>query len=126
MRSILIIFFILSLLTSCASTIHREQTVDGLTIGLDHSSIVPINKDQTMIVSLHDELGNPVNDAIVALDLVMPEMPMGQNKPLADPLGDGKYQVHALYTMTGNWTIYVRVTYQGKSYVATFDQAVVA
>ena len=125
MRSILTIFILLGLLTGCASTMHREQSVDGLTIGLDHSSIVPINTDQELLITLHDELGNPVNDAVVALDLVMPEMPMGQNKPLADPLGDGRYKVHALYTMTGNWTLHVRVMHQGKEYVAIFEQAVV-
>ena len=126
MRLLCSILLIMSILTGCASTMRREQTIDGLTIALEHSSIVPINTDQELLITLHDELGNPVNDAIVALDLVMPGMPMGQNKPLADPLGDGRYKVHALYTMTGNWTIYVRVNHQGKQYVATFEQAVVA
>ena len=54
----------------------------------------------------------------------MPAMPMGQNRPLAEPLGGGRYRLRTTYTMEGDWILTVRATVGGKGYSATFDQPV--
>ena len=103
----------------------QSQTVDGLTITFEHPRELPINREQEMTITLTDASGKPVDGAIVALDLLMPAMPMGQNKPLADPLGGGRYRVRAAYSMLGDWKTTVRATINGKTYEAAFDQLVV-
>jgi hypothetical protein len=112
---------------SCGPAVERQsRTVDGVTITLEHARETPINREQQLIVFLTDQDGRPIEGATVALDMLMPAMPMGQNKPLADPLGGGRYRVRALFSMLGDWKTTVRVTIDGKQYEAVFDQVVVA
>ncbi|HEU5086112.1 MAG TPA: FixH family protein [Roseiflexaceae bacterium] len=127
MRRYTVLILALALCVACGqpASMRQSQTVDGLTITLEHPRELPINREQEMTITLMDASGKPVDGAIVALDLVMPAMPMGQNKPLADPLGGGRYRVRAAYSMLGDWKTTVRATINGKAYEATFDQVVV-
>jgi hypothetical protein len=109
-----------------AATQRQSQVVNGVTITLEGPRAIPINHSQELTVTLTDAAGKPIDGALVALDLLMPAMPMGQNKPLADALGGGHYRVGALYSMTGDWKTTVRATIDGKQYEAVFDQNVVA
>lgn len=79
-----------------------------------------INQDYTLVVQLHNAASQSISDAQVFLDLTMPAMPMGMNQPIADNLGDGRYQVRTVYTMEGLWQINVHVTQDGRERVASF------
>ncbi|HEY1013137.1 MAG TPA: FixH family protein [Herpetosiphonaceae bacterium] len=101
------------------------QTVDGLTIGLEAPPRPNSTDGQTWLVSLKDAAGAPVDGADVYLDLVMTTMEMGQNKPLATPLGGGRYQMQGIYGMGGAWRLDVHAKVAGKDHVAPFPIEVV-
>lgn len=103
----------------------EQETVDGLTITLERPEAPLLLEDYDLVVALADEAGRPVDGASVYLNLAMPAMPMGVNQPVADPLGGGRYQVRgAVFTMEGDWVIFVHATVAGKEHVATFESRV--
>jgi hypothetical protein len=118
----LIALLALVLLASCGPQITRQkQTVDGLTIVLEYPERLTLLKEEELVVILVDDQERTINGALVSLELDMPEMPMGQNNPLADPLGGGKYRVRTTYTMVGVWKVTVVANVERKDYRATFD-----
>lgn len=103
----------------------EQQTVEGLSITLEHPERTELLKEYDVTIILADASGNPVDGATVFLDMTMPAMPMGQNRPLADPLGGGRYRLKTTYTMDGDWVTHVYVTVEGKEHRATFNYTVV-
>jgi YtkA-like len=113
------------LLVGCGPTpIRQIQKVDGITIGLEHPEQARLNQEIEMVVIVTDETNRTVNNAIVTLDLTMLEMPMGQNRPIADALGGGRYRIRTALTMVGKWQTTVIVMLNGREYRAVFAQAV--
>ena len=104
--------------------IAQQQTMDSLTITLERPQQAEILKDYELFVTLANAAGQPVDGAMIYLDLDMPGMPMGSNQPLADPLGGGQYRIKGVFTMEGDWRVSVHATVAGKEYAATFDQPV--
>lgn len=115
------------LFASCAApaTVRQEQLVDGLTIGLEAPEPAKLNATQELIVTLHDAQGQPIDAATVYLDLTMPAMPMGTNRPEAEPLGQGRYRVRTALTMLGTWELTVVAERAGTEYRAIFTREVV-
>lgn len=105
--------------------IRQEQTVDGLTIGLETADNARINTAQEFIVTLADAGGRPIDNASVYLDLTMTQMPMGVNRPVAEPVGQGRYRAQAAYTMLGPWEIVVIAEVDGVEHQAVFEREVV-
>ncbi len=105
-------------------TLRQEQTVNGLTIILDGVNQPQINQTQRFVVTLRDAQGRGIDGADVYLDLDMPAMPMGTNRPEAEPLGNGVYTASTAYTMSGEWTVTVVATVNGSEYRATFVRQV--
>jgi hypothetical protein len=125
MRFIALCLIAVVFLVSCGPPpIRQLQKVDGITIGLEHPEQARLNQEVDLIVTVTDAEDRTVNNAIVTLDLTMPEMPMGQNRPIADSLGGGRYRVRAALTMVGEWTTTVIVLLDGKEYRAVFKQMV--
>lgn len=120
---------LLALLAACGgppATLRQEQTVDGLTIGLEAAERPRLNAAQELIVTLADAQGAPVDGAAVYLDLTMPAMPMGTNAPIAEPLGQGRYRAgNVVMNMTGDWEISVVAEVGGAERRAVFTRAVV-
>jgi hypothetical protein len=124
----------LALLVACGSrtdtaipppgTTRQEQTVDNLTISLETSTQPRVNQSQQFRIVLTDDQGNPIDGADVYLDLDMPAMPMGTNRPEAQPEGEGVYHVDAVYTMSGEWTITVVATVEEQAYRTVFTKQV--
>jgi hypothetical protein len=116
------------ILTACATgrpeTIVLRQTVDGLTMTLEKPREIVALQDYEMVITLSDAAGKPVDGASVYLDLTMPGMTMGVNQPLADSRGGGRYTVHAVFSMEGNWRTVVHASVAGEEYVAGFDHPV--
>ena len=96
-----------------------QATIDGVTITLESKAAAVLNAPQTWLIRLERD-GKPVESPDVYLDLVMPAMEMGQNKPLANPVGEGQYTASGTYTMQGEWHVFVHALIDGKDYVAPF------
>lgn len=106
------------------ATTTQRQTVEGLTVAIERPQQAVLLQSYDLTVTLTDAAGAPVEGAKVYLDMAMPAMPMGQNQPLAEPLGGGRYRVQAIFNMIGDWSVRVNASVGGKRYVANFDQIV--
>lgn len=106
------------------TTLRQQQTVEGLTIMLEMAAQPELNRPQHLVVTLADAQGQFVDDAEVYLKLEMTEHPMGTNQPIATAQGAGTYDVEAVYTMTGPWTIDVVAERGDKIYRATFTTTI--
>ncbi len=118
---------LLTLLAACGAApapLREEQLVDGIMIGLEASVSPPLNTSQELLVTLADEAGRPIDGADVYLDLTMPAMPMGTNRPEAAPEGEGRYRARAAYTMAGDWEIAVIVELDDVERRAVFTRVV--
>jgi hypothetical protein len=126
LRRAIIPLCIAILLVACGEVpmVRQQQQADNLIIFLERPERIGINRDVEMIVTIIDDQERTISDAIVSLDLVMPEMPMGQNRPLADPLGGGRYRVRTTYGMLGGWKVTVVAVVAGQEHRATFDLSV--
>jgi hypothetical protein len=121
------LFAIPLLLAACGAApapLREEQVVDGVVVGLQASASPPLNASQELIVTLADGEGRPIDDADVYLDLTMPAMPMGTNRPEAEPQGQGRYRARTAYTMAGEWEITVVVEMGGAERRARFTRTV--
>lgn len=114
------------LLVACAAPapLRDEQQADGIVVGLETSASPPLNTSQELIVTLADEAGRPIDGADVYLDLTMPAMPMGANRPEAAPEGQGRYRARTAYTMAGEWEIAVIFEVEGVERRAVFTRLV--
>ncbi len=72
-------------------------------------------------VILKDMEGKAINDAVVTLDMTMPEMWMPPNQPALEFVSDGKYQAMGQFSMRGWWRIEVIITRGGKTQSVFFD-----
>lgn len=104
-----------------ADPVMQLHTVDGVTIVLESQPHPVMAMPQTWTVRLSDSAGTPINDAEVYLDLVMPGMPMGQQKPIATPAGAGRYVASGVYTMDETWQVVVHAAIAGVDHQATFS-----
>ncbi|MDZ4720213.1 MAG: FixH family protein [Roseiflexaceae bacterium] len=116
--------FALVLVGCTQATTRQKQTVDGVTIFLENPENISLSREVEVFVTLVAADERVINNATVTLDLDMPDMPMGQNRPLADPLGGGRYRIRTTYTMVGTWKTTVIAKIGEKEYRATFDQKV--
>lgn len=98
-----------------------EQTVDGLTIALEATESPRLNASERLLVTLTDAQGRPVDGADVYVDLDMPVMPMGTNRPIAEPQGEGRYLASTAYTMVGEWELTVVAEVDGEEHRAMFE-----
>lgn len=117
----------LALLAGCGQTgyVTQQQQVAGATVGFEHPPKADLLKNYDLFVTLKDSAGQPIEGADVVLTMDMPSMPMGVNRPVADPAGGGRYKVTTAFSMEGDWVITVDATAGGTRYTAVFDQVVV-
>ena len=100
------------------------ETGDGLTIEFDvQPKPVAAMSELTFIVNL-SRGGSPVTDAAMSLDLSMPGMFMGTNRPVLKHVHDGRYEGKGIITRcpSGNktWQAEVTVKNAAKTAVASF------
>ncbi|NNJ09561.1 FixH family protein [Chloroflexales bacterium ZM16-3] len=125
----LYVTFFAILLAACSTQsgppmLRQEQTVDGITIGLEAADSPKLNATQTFTITLVDAQGKPIDNASVYIDLLMSAMPMGSNRPVASNEGQGRYQVQYVYTMTGTWEVTVVAEVDGVEHRAVFPREV--
>jgi hypothetical protein len=100
------------------------ETGDGMTIEFDiQPKPVAAMSDLTFIVNL-SRGGLPVTEASIALDLSMPGMFMGKNRPVLKQVYDGRYEGKGIITRcpsgSKTWQAEVTVEHAGKTAVANF------
>jgi hypothetical protein len=100
------------------------ETVEGMTIEFDiQPKPVATMSELTFIVNL-SRGGSPVTDASTALDLSMPGMFMGKNRPVLKQVYDGRYEGRGIITKCPSgkktWQAEVTVEHAGKTDVASF------
>jgi nitrogen fixation protein FixH len=123
LRAVLALALLVATLAACGAapaTARQEQTVDGLTIGLEATESPQLNASERLVVTLADAQGQPVDGADVYVDMTMPTMPMGTNRPVAEGQGQGRYVASSAYTMTGEWELIVVAQVAGKEHRALF------
>ncbi|WP_165360665.1 FixH family protein [Candidatus Chloroploca sp. Khr17] len=98
----------------------QQQTIGDLTIAFEGVAVPRINTSQQFVITLTDETGQPRDGADIYLDMKMPAMPMGINRPIAEPEGDGRYVAYSAYTMEGDWEMIVVVRLGDDEYRAVF------
>ena len=84
-----------------------QQQIDGVTITLDSSKAPRVDQTETLRIMLHDAQGRPMNDAAVSVDLEMDMLCLSGMTPVGTPAGDGRYDIHSVYQMAGEWRITV-------------------
>jgi nitrogen fixation protein FixH len=102
----------------------QQQQVNDLSITLETDANPQINLPYRFTVTLSDTAGQPVESRDVYLDLDMPAMPMGANRPIAEPEAPGRYSATTVYTMTGDWEITVVARVDGVEHRAIFFMTV--
>jgi hypothetical protein len=99
-----------------------SQNLENLNVALALSPYPPVGFEQTNFdITLMDEKGQPVTDALITLDLTMPGMWMPPNALDAKHTEQGIYQTPGRFTMRGLWRIEVIVQRDGKKLSAFFD-----
>jgi hypothetical protein len=101
-----------------------KATGEGMTIEFDiQPKPVSAMSELTFIVNL-SRGGSPVTDASAALDLSMPGMFMGKNRPVLKQVYDGRYEGKGIITRCPSggktWQAEVTVERAGKTAVASF------
>ncbi|MBI3326303.1 MAG: FixH family protein [Nitrospinae bacterium] len=91
-----------------------------LTVHLTISPMPP-TKETMLEATLIDGQGKPVTKANVVFDLSMPGMTMGEQRVKARSQGDGRYTAQGNFSMSGTWSIQVRVVHGGKRKLAEFS-----
>ncbi len=109
----LVLLFLLSLvgcggvdLPPLPADMVRDQRIsEGVTFTLDYTSNPRINYPQQLRVTLRDANGQPVEAESLYFDLGMDMICLSGSKPVANPLGQGIYEVTTVYVMAGDWEV---------------------
>ena len=102
----------------------EQQTVDGVTIKLEHPQRVKLLDNYELFVTLTGADGKPIDGATVYMEQDMPAMPMASNQPLGEPQGSGQYRLTGVFNMEGDWKLVIHASAAGKQYQAIFAQNV--
>jgi hypothetical protein len=98
------------------------QKAGNLNVKLALSPFPPVSFQKTdFSVTLTDEAGQPVTDAVISVDLTMPEMPMPANAVDIAHAGQGVYNSPGRFTMRGWWRIEVLIARGGTKQSVFFD-----
>jgi len=101
-----VLVWMLVLLSGCGTGPRYQSQQDDLVASLQFAQAPIVNQSVPVDVVFQRD-GQTVAVTTVALDLQMPGMVMGSNRPLADASTDGTHRVNVLFTMDGEWSIVV-------------------
>ncbi len=102
----LVLFLVVFSLTGCGQPNEYSATNNGVRVTLRFDADVVSNASIPTLISFRQ--GNdPFEMSGVSLELLMPGMTMGSNRPMANVLSDGSHATKILFTMDGEWSILV-------------------
>lgn len=108
---ILLTFLSFTLFTGCrANSSALTPDAANITLGLSVAPNPPIVGESTLIVSLHDADGQPIDDATINIRGDMNHAGMIPVLRESDRATDGDYLIPFEWTMGGDWFVVVTVT----------------
>jgi hypothetical protein len=91
------------------------QELDGMLVTLTLSPYPPnASRTTNFDVTITDQNGQPVTEAVISLDLTMPSMYMPPNQVNLGTVGNGNYASPGRFTMRGMWRIEVMIDLDGQ------------
>lgn len=115
----LILIFLMLLILAACDTEQTVPVIDNLDIELAVKPDPSTAGDSTLMVTVKDEDGNPIDDATVAVHGDMDHegmIPVGGESAAGQ---DGMYHIPFEWTMGGGWILDVTVTLPGNAGIAT-------
>lgn len=97
---------------------------DGLIFTLDSQADPQINTTQHLRVTLLDAAGRPVDASSVYFDLDMDMLCLSHSAPVANPVGNGSYEVDVVYVMAGDWRVKTVAELDDRTFEVTFPISV--
>ncbi len=94
------------------------ETNDGFTVTFATEPAAPAVGDGTLVVTLTDASGHPVDGAQLAVEANMSHAGMTPVNAVAAGSQDGIYRVPLAWTMSGDWFVDVNFTLSGGQAVA--------
>lgn len=118
----LILFLPLLGLIGCAKGFDLQKTAGELTVAM-HLDKNPFVGANDMTITVKDKAGNPVTDAVIAVDYTMPAMPgMPAMNYKADATLQGtQYKATLNLSMAGAWNVAITITRAGKTETVNFN-----
>ena len=83
----------------------------------------PVTGNNNIAVGIKDKAGKDVTDAMVAIDYVMPPMPgmPAMNYKAGTSLKDKRYVAALDFSMSGPWSVVIKITRGGKTQSAKLN-----
>lgn len=101
-----ILFLMLAFLSGCGTGPRYQAQQNDIVATLQFTQALVVNESVPVDV-VFQRNGQAIDIRTVALDLQMPGMVMGSNRPLAESVASGMHRVNVLFTMEGEWSIVV-------------------
>jgi hypothetical protein len=99
----------------------REQPAGGVEIGMSSDPFPLAVGQTTLLISLADADGTPVNDAAIEISASMDMQGMLPQTGQTDVASNGEYRVPIIWPMMGEWTIAVTATLPNQRLQEQFD-----
>ena len=119
MKRIILVMLVLLLSTGWAYAKDYEMTKKAgeYTVSVTIDKNPPVTGKNNMAVGIKDGAGKDVTDATVAIDYVMPAMPgmPAMNYKAGASLKDKQYRATLDFSMSGPWSVTVKITRGGKT-----------
>ena len=119
MKRITLIVCVLLLAVGLAYAKNYEMTKKAgeYTVMVTIDKNPPVTGKNNMTVGIKDGAGKDVTDAAVAIDYTMPAMPgmPAMNYKAATSLKNKRYVAEVDFSMSGSWSIAVKITRGGKT-----------
>jgi uncharacterized lipoprotein YajG len=125
MLRFLILLLVITMIGGCRqqNSSAIPDTDFNVTLAVEPDSLMV--GDATLVITVNDASGAPVNDAKIAVRGDMDHAGMTPVFAEIDSGTDGKYRVPFQWTMAGDWTVEVTVTLaNGEKVVKAFDAVV--
>jgi hypothetical protein len=104
-------------ISAYAKDYEMTKKAGDLTVQVVIDKNPPVTGKNNMTVGIKDGAGKDVTDAMVAIDYVMPAMPgmPAMNYKAGASLKDKRYAAQVDFSMSGAWSVTVKITRGGKT-----------
>lgn len=106
----LLLLLALGLFAGCGRAQNSPETEDNFTVTFATEPMAPAVGEGVVLLTLADPAGQPVSDAVVAIEANMSHAGMAPVNASASGGQGGVYRVPLRWTMAGDWYVDVRFT----------------
>jgi NAD(P)H-flavin reductase len=100
-----------------------KKELENFTVNLQIDKNPPVSGENKVQISIQDKTGNYITDATVAVEYSMPAMPgmPAINYKSTTELKDKQYTANLNFSMSGAWTVSIKITRAGKTQSVKFN-----